>query len=1041
MIKEIFVVPPVDEMLSYAGIDADLLHGPDRILGDAEVKLPPIFTARKVLSPPPGIELPEEQQPRAQGILWAARSGLFATTKMPAAYDGPAAIALQVLQELTTLVSVMLFSHQLDEPSDRLLAAAAGEEDERDGAALQLEFMSFQQMLNEHLGAPPYDPRDLLVFLRKRVCCQYWRVSLILRLCMQSALSEGDQHSFAELERWISYTDGRQQYTSGGLVVPLPAARDEKQAITRLLSPHGNEKREGKGWYESERVGHPMLPLHVVGRRDVRTRDFWDPTPLAASNPIPVAPALRFLMSYHSQAPGADPDEPPGDSVFPEAPRFLYPPFVEGHRGLVEYETPEPRLWRLQRAMLGLREGDRKCAEAVGMQIDFRVEQAVEGRDAPKTLASALEAEGELLLTLLLREQLKWVVVPARCRCLPATSKSELRELETHYREHFLIPAAEAAADSDPARRVTGIPHENVADDRARARHELRAALQHSQALAVSMHKTLLSSSLLTVARAQASLASFAALQDASDADSKDLEKLPPACWQKIDLLLEFLNRLRQRSATVKLLQGGKAYLLMEKDIDESAGELARRLTTWHGHFSTTNLPEDLASQLKRLSDELHEQGIVMKEQAVQMASLKEQRHAQMCASVAEKGHRLLHEVDRLRRVIRVMHSAAREMEHRLASDTKRQLIEELAAWRQQVEEVRENFRAYEEALRENVVDEVEHKEEDLKRDLLQLSESTGVFPLQHFAQKLGKADKSAEYQDHHGRGDDYGAGKNSSQDEEAQLVSRGMQDKLYHLTDTVADAAQLRSRVAQLEADMLKSKMFAALKHVTMQSKYEQKLRELIMTQISNGELWGRLTDVSGRELLERRNLVQASHQVSEKESRVENLRDDVQREQEAKQKLQLWKKAKTRWLTDLEERMNHFKRIGMGKIEDLVLEAQAVQEEIDLLQARRKPVETERAGSHSKVLRLREEVRQSDAVGAEEFSRLQDYREQFDTAAMGEEELVAMWQGRCKEMENQLRAEKDELQDLEMEARALGLRGDQQDVNQLEREQWRIA
>eukprot|EP00927_Polykrikos_kofoidii_P048725 TRINITY_DN42940_c0_g1_i1.p1 TRINITY_DN42940_c0_g1~~TRINITY_DN42940_c0_g1_i1.p1 ORF type:complete len:971 (+),score=167.66 TRINITY_DN42940_c0_g1_i1:167-2914(+) len=200
-------------------------------------------------------------------------------------------------------------------------------------------------------------------------------------------------------------------------------------------------------------------------------------------------------------------------------------------------------------------------------------------------------------------------------------------------------------------------------------------------------------------------------------------------------------NRVRARGSRTRTqgpLSEVPAYVIREHDLDECFEELGRRLLQWaRGTLATQTLQakhriDDGAQRMLRFERESLETSY---DSIKRVAALEDQ----VTAVVADQSHKQLRDMDRLHRTMNELATASLEMEHRLGSEIKTNVLHDLHVLETQLQDVQARFSQYLGGMRSAVNQQVQALRESL---LEQLSgSSTALFM---FKQKIKEAEEES---------------------------------------------------------------------------------------------------------------------------------------------------------------------------------------------------------------------------------------------------------------------------------------------------------
>eukprot|EP00397_Hematodinium_sp_SG-2012_P000353 GEMP01000353.1.p1 GENE.GEMP01000353.1~~GEMP01000353.1.p1 ORF type:complete len:2408 (+),score=647.55 GEMP01000353.1:86-7309(+) len=418
----------------------------------------------------------------------------------------------------------------------------------------------------------------------------------------------------------------------------------------------------------------------------------------------------------------------------------------------------------------------------------------------------------------------------------------------------------------------------------------------------------------------------------------------------KQELVLNFVNRLRQRATVVRTDMVGRAYILRECDLDDCATQLGEGLLYWGAQMSAgrRNVEKKMADDLLRDNNELRR---LVHETKQTMATTDDNRNAKVNAMVSERALALMFENDDLKRKLQDLAAASSEVEFRLQCQWKTKMADELADLRRELQLREGSFQDYKEDLGNAVHDELRQIRLAIAERLKCIGETalstsgpfqptvTSSIPettrmprktTKAFAKDTTRTSKQAHplvsaetagvtrdslssprAQTRTASGADGSVLVGTKGANNVNLATEGtlattnggnfMAEKARELEGMTVEA--LQEEVLSHKKARIANRTILNLKIQTMQEKYERQIKDQALTLGSNGELWARLSEACAQERNTQEDLVKASQLVQLQGATVDTLTAQVEQTQEQRQRLMNWKRSTGARLEKLED------------------------------------------------------------------------------------------------------------------------------------------
>lgn len=502
---------------------------------------------------------------------------------------------------------------------------------------------------------------------------------------------------------------------------------------------------------------------------------------------------------------------------------------------------------------------------------------------------------------------------------------------------------------------------------------------------------------------------------------------------KKVDSVLHAVNQLKACGTYVNMDlrgadEGQRAFVFLEKDINTCVERLMLSLAAWgtdivkDREVLTDGLQWFLASRAQTLTRQLASQrgrlqtasggaagsspGPGMSRTPTPVmggkppspaATSKRSRQAIVKERVAEGGCHITFEVDRLHRIIRDLNVVARELEHRLSSEIWEKVRESVASITNQVGLERGRFREGHELQSEAISQQMRSIREHV-------AEQVATLAAKNFATQ------ERAFQP---RPRDWGNYAEDPLSEEFPSVpsamSAGMTGKVFEVAKR--DNVQLLKRHLQELIDHnLKARIFHNFKVQAMRQKFEDQMRALQMTLVSNRELLDRIGSASERERSTAGELTSTARNNALVGLRIEDATAHLEASTEHRVRLQNWRKSKARQLGHIDKKVREHQRTGTVDVEGMLQEIREKTELVRELRAERRREDDEVAEAASsgatKVANAMTKLRQKQEKKEEARKNLVRLRADAERGGLPLEERLKIWRTRCSEAKHHLEA-----------------------------------
>ncbi|CAK0885730.1 unnamed protein product, partial [Prorocentrum cordatum] len=357
-----------------------------------------------------------------------------------------------------------------------------------------------------------------------------------------------------------------------------------------------------------------------------------------------------------------------------------------------------------------------------------------------------------------------------------------------------------------------------------------------------------------------------------------------------------FAQHLRERGTHTEIFGESEspAFIIKEKDLDESLEEMGRRALKWACDAGERQLASARA-RVARSSE-----GLVQAEQALKQALLElnyvdDERAARVAAVVGEQSQRQLHEVDHLRRCLGQLAAASFELEHRMNSEMRSGVLQELGKLDAALLEAQSVPEQYRTAMLDAVLEE----SGELQRNVLrQLGESDKMpFGLQLKAKvALEERQRSPPPELDGAGGGAPATGARTSRAPQPEARGQRSEDAAYFV-----EALHEDIRILELAAGRVRTKH--QLEFQRLRQACEDKVRGVASNLASNAEHWERVAQVRERARLIGEELALAHRQGEAATAAVESLDSHVERMAKDRDRLSQWWEGKSRAQVELED------------------------------------------------------------------------------------------------------------------------------------------
>eukprot|EP00746_Dinoflagellata_sp_MGD_P074353 gnl/MRDRNA2_/MRDRNA2_30042_c0_seq1.p1 gnl/MRDRNA2_/MRDRNA2_30042_c0~~gnl/MRDRNA2_/MRDRNA2_30042_c0_seq1.p1 ORF type:complete len:2129 (-),score=441.85 gnl/MRDRNA2_/MRDRNA2_30042_c0_seq1:27-5600(-) len=924
---------------------------------------------------------------------------------------------------------------------------------------LRVEFMNFQ----EQLKGKEANPSAMLALLHRRLKCSYFKVSLLLQKSAHEALSQGAYSDLAILQGWMRYLDGCSIEGGGEMIVAGLLSGGIQESST--FQDSAEEAGADEALRRITMLAPPGEP-DVAGLRMDFNRYLAEvkaPTP-----DLPyLHPYIHALMTVHAKdnlQREEDPDIEQGTDYLSVA--TAPPPF----KGRLPWSFPQAPLLHLTRACCLLSNKHWGSVSRNHIRLEMKAEEYFLLREVSVASPASLEAETELYRTLMVREILKDCVLSAHLRSVaPAASNpQELAQFDAHFSKVFAMErmgdsggggGGDAQDAGGPAQGNGKAAVKSSAEDRARAaiRMEMRAAYEQITRLISVFCKMLLGFSHSACQR-QLEVVTLAM-------EERDQAKSSPSMGKearggsggvsKVDAALTFVNRLRARGTHVRTHGKGesqRAYVFTERDIDEVVEELGRRLLTW-GHKAVVGQQGQAQTRIAQLRNQVQSLEQRVSQNALDQQCQKAWVERQIGTTVADRNHKLVFEVDRLHRVAEELMSASREMEFRLNSEIRFDVLAELDLLDKEVNQAQDCYYDYRVDLHTEIKEELKAIRGDIIAQLQQMGVTNFVLQqkVKLFQDDARKEDEKEKEEKSGGTSLPLGKNKKKAEEEKPPPVAvapvstkqlgEDPDDKKKIRPDVTIPGGEdgfsesvegLLDTINELKYMQVRCRTFQKLKFQTLRQQFEQLIQALAMTLSSNSELWERVSEIRERERLVEDELTRSLQQKQNHEGTLDRLNEQVDFNNDQRQKLQAWRKGKENRLDALEAEVKKYSRLGSINIERLILELNKRDASLRALDSGSVTTDdrifAESMKASKQQRELAKKIKEVKQHAAKAEAKVELMRSELERGGMEQDSLVMLWHERW--CETTKRAADVEAENAELKSRNKSKRGAMQPV-----------
>jgi len=632
--------------------------------------------------------------------------------------------------------------------------------------------------------------------------------------------------------------------------------------------------------------------------------------------------------------------------------------------------------------------------------------------------------------------------VAAQLGELPPESPEALRRFEAYREAHFGVAAGVGGGggpgeenngsqnrDGPPPSPLKPISEMGLGKEQGDEptpddlRREMDAALLEITHLATALDRLLLAGACERVGRELGVLAERCHRRAAVDSaglavtvKERLTERGRSLYAMKLDSVLHALNQLRANSTYVVCPnETERAYVLKECDLNATVEALLHSLTNWGDDIVDTR--DRQAADLTKFLDFRYQalmQELYRKRPEAEPSETALQRDAQVKGEVAQRGCKLVFEVDRLHRVIRDLRTVSRELDYRLSSEIWNKVRDAVASLTSKLGAEMGLFRESHSNRAASAAKQMRKIREHVAGQLADISSEN--YAAQQRAQQAredGRNSRSPQQSrwDEDDKDDEPASplmsgglesirtDRDDEQAKSAITLSDGMHNK-FRDVERKDNQRLLQLEVQELQNRQILSRFFHHLKTQAMQQRFEEKMQALRMTLASNKELWDRLGNAAGRETNIERDFAGTAQQMSLAELKIEELRSQVEANTYKRQKLQGWRKNKARQVLHLEQKVRGHQRLGAINVEGMLQELDEKKELAGTLREERELEDdaandiAERLESRNALMKAQLKEKQKAKQVAQQ--QLEKARKEVERGGLSEEERLKLWRGR---------------------------------------------
>lgn len=972
-------------------------------------------------------------------------------TKLPVLdikYEGPSYVALQFMHELVPLVSMMFFWSSLSgdrrvllrlhhavvfaEQTPPAMAQAVKkilhadmlqdvqmEEVERERLPqgpvhktwdalenMRVDFMNLKAQMASLRGE---STEAILSFLSGKVQCAAWRTSLTLQTALYDALGRDASAEATELKRWAQYLEG-EPVDGGSHMVSC-------YALGETVDPRGESAEEaGSAACLGRQIIVRRLKDHgVMGMRSIGVPGYVPEAPLYKGWPEKLhrpCPYLNMfvhaLVETHSSTASGNVRANTLSSVLKAEPEKPLP-FI----GRATWQFPCLPLEATTRGLTLLQETARHAASEVYLQLEMKLEAYLSLREASLEEAACLDAEAELVCTMLTVSRLRETVLCAHLRVPPPSCREDVEALDDYFTANLHVNHSTTdAAEGDDPDNTLNHPAAHPLDDhfdaggmddlsgnaadqdvdlvqkmtRLSMKHEMRNMYDLITRLLGELHKVVLKFSLAALSRQQDMLQGLSAHHAHHHGHEHHGAGHAPAAQAtastginsnadvaKAKAVAAF-NRIRLRGTRVRThgsAHGSEAYVIRENDLEECIEELGRRILQW--------ARVAVEAQLVRGSDRLYDavssvQGLeqIVLQKSWVLKTREAEFEAQVQSSIADRGFNQLFEVDRLHRVLNELAAAAFEMEYRLNAEIRHSVMDEIGLLEKQLEEAQNRKGQYFAEMRTTVQSEVQALRQSVLQQLQKMSIHN--YALQ---QKVKTLQEDWRTLDHGAPEKAEKSPRGSTKYETNDARTIGLAEKppskrLPVLSESGyqavrGDIEDIHQEINELRKAETRIQTFFNMKFQKMRQNFEQQIQAFTTTLSSNSDLWERASEIKERQIIAEDELARSQRRAAATHDTIERITLQASKESETAARLESWKANAFEWLDTLQREEKKYQQDGeidAKKIEHLIERLETEIRQLSRGDQTEQRLAIEWANQRRERKRLRRELREEERL-----------------------------------------------------------------------------
>lgn len=870
------------------------------------------------------------------------------------------------------------------------------------------------------------DAESVLALVRTESTASYCRLVVLMRAGARARLRAGEEEDTALLRRWALYL--RYPGRSSAPLPPLPrqplhgtpercasarsaglgatavavpvlaslevlAARNDVSAIaadegedSKMAggSPRTSAAGQNNGAAASSRDSSGAAEVKEMSwdamRRDVARYMSSFQSDSCARHPW-LDPLVHTVLGSHA----SDPDAPDSAADRSERKRG-----TEAWLGPVGLSSPPDQLQNLRSGICALPAPLRR--QLASLQSEFMAKRkaflTVFAKEQGRGTVDSAEADCDFFGAHILLDELRERVLCLSLAETPAVTLGALARFDIHFEIHFPREFVGAAAVADHAKEVST---------------EMKGIYHRISALVASFDRLLASAAceglerqlLGIVSLRRRSMAALSAQLGPSRVAHAE-EHGTDHHAGRVDIVVRAFNRLRRGATFVSLekesTDAERAYVIRSSDLDACVEDLLRGAVTWGKDLvqSREMLAQGLAEYRVSRLDTLGMEHAMHRNYVVRNAPGSERAATLVKREVADRGCRLVFEVDRVHRCVQDIQQVTRELEYRLSSETWekiRELVSEVAS---SLTVALGRFHEGHGGCAQHVATQMRAIREQVAGDFAALAMRS------HAAQERATREREQARAEDAAAARAAQSGLVPQEDAERVTVTDGIRCKALEVARR-DDQRILRLQIEDVKNRILCARTFNHFKFQAMRQKFDDQMMSLCMTLASNRELLERLAEASQGHAVTAAKFCEVAQEMAIAGSRMEERVAQAEVNVGHRQRLQSVKRMKGRQVQHVENKIREHIRLGTEDIEGLLEEIKDKQQiVVDLTSERRAEddaVDREYKRNEAETASIRQQWRAGQSAKLAARDNLDKRRREAEQQPLSDSDRLLLW------------------------------------------------